>query len=238
VTAPKASDFYALRRTGIRDAVAGVAFLVGFIGAGPFGWAMMQADVNAGDMARGLLRFLAIVVAGGVAAGLAGLVLGTGIGRAWQWMHAAGRRPIPADHVDARVVAPHAKSSRPDVAYAIRYDGPAITGDVFAALLRDCAVYSAGVEEALSRTTNVGAWHETTLIGIVRVLSDGRRHAAVAEILVHPAYRRLGVGRELMHRAAALAGPAGLTVIAPRDSVRFFEKVGALRGPIALVLKA
>jgi GNAT superfamily N-acetyltransferase len=235
VTAPKASDFYALRRTGIRDAVAGVAFLAGFIGAGPIGWAMMQADVNAGDMARGLLRFLAIVIAGGVVAGVAGLAVGAGIGRAWQWMHAAGRRPIPVDPVDTRVDAPLAKSSRPDVAYAIRYEGEPSTED-YATLARASGTHGLS-PSTISGTANVGAWLDGAMVGIARVLTDGQRSAILVEILVDPRYRRIGIGRQLMQRAAAVAGPAGLTVVAPRDAVRFFEKVGALRGPIALLMK-
>jgi GNAT superfamily N-acetyltransferase len=238
VTAPKASDFYDIRRGWIRDAVAGVAFLVGFIGAGPVGWAMMQDDVNAGDMARGLLRFLGVVVVAGVAAGVAGLGAGTAIGWLWQRIHAAARRSVPPDSVEARTAAPGGRTARPDRAWAIRYDGATITDDAFAALLRACAIDPDGSATALARTINVGAWYETTLIGIVRVLSDGRRHAAVAEVLVHPDYRRLGVGRELMRRAAGQGGvAAGLTIAAPRDAVRFFEKIGALRGPTGLVLR-
>jgi GNAT superfamily N-acetyltransferase len=61
------------------------------------------------------------------------------------------------------------------------------------------------VADALKPTTNIGAWDNERLVGTVRVLTDGHFFATIPEILVLPEYQRQGIGRELMHRAVAVA---------------------------------
>jgi hypothetical protein len=48
-------------------------------------------------------------------------------------------------------------------------------------------------------------------VGIARVLTDGHRHAALAELVVDPEYRRRGIGKALVRRAgAAVQAPLSL----------------------------
>lgn len=95
----------------------------------------------------------------------------------------------------------------------------------------------AKIAEALSRTTNIGAFDTDRLVGCVRVLTDGYLFATIPEILVHPDYQRRGIGRELMNRALVAAPRHRLFFGAQPQSVAFFERTGAVRGPVGFVLR-
>ena len=56
----------------------------------------------------------------------------------------------------------------------------------------------------------VCAYRENRLIGFVNLAWDGGEHAFLLDTLVHPEFRRRGVGRELVKRAVAEAGERGL----------------------------
>lgn len=56
----------------------------------------------------------------------------------------------------------------------------------------------------------VCAYHQGRLIGFVNLAWDGGEHAFILDTLVHPGFRRRGVGRELVRRAVAEAGERGL----------------------------
>lgn len=91
------------------------------------------------------------------------------------------------------------------------------------------------VRSALDRSVNTGAWDDDTLVGAVRVLSDGYLFACVSEILVHPSYQRQGLGRRLMDEALATAPRGKLFLGAQPQSVEFFEALGYKRGPTGFV---
>ena len=55
----------------------------------------------------------------------------------------------------------------------------------------------------------VSAWDDERLVGFARAISDGATNAYVSTVAVLPAYRRQGIGRELMRRL--LDGRDGLT---------------------------
>jgi ribosomal protein S18 acetylase RimI-like enzyme len=87
----------------------------------------------------------------------------------------------------------------------------------------------AEVTTALARTINFGAWDDDQLVGSVRLLTDGYFLATVSEILVDPAYRRRGIGRELMRRVVA-AAPRGRPFFgAQPEAVDFFDRIGCER---------
>lgn len=73
----------------------------------------------------------------------------------------------------------------------------------------------------------ISAWHGDKLVGFTRGLSDRVRFAQVLEVLVHPDYRRRGIGRELVCRL--LDQPAmsvrGIILGTPDKKV-FYEKLG------------
>ena len=56
----------------------------------------------------------------------------------------------------------------------------------------------------------VCAYHENRLVGFVNLAWDGGEHAFILDTLVHPNFRRRGIGRELVRRAVAAAEEHGL----------------------------
>lgn len=56
----------------------------------------------------------------------------------------------------------------------------------------------------------VCADHQGHFIGFVNLAWDGGEHAFVLDTLVHPEFRRRGIGRELVRRAVAEAGAHGV----------------------------
>ena len=81
------------------------------------------------------------------------------------------------------------------------------------------------VERALAATTNFTAWHAGRLVGCARLLSDGYLFSTGPEILVDPAYRRMGVGAELM-RLVWEASPTSLGFGVQPGNEAFFESLG------------
>jgi ribosomal protein S18 acetylase RimI-like enzyme len=97
----------------------------------------------------------------------------------------------------------------------IRFDAAEPEPRAYAALLERAGLAGddeAALERALRRTTNVTAWHGHRLVGIARALTDGHRHAALAELLVDPEFRRRGIGRALARRVEA-AVPTTLSAV-------------------------
>ncbi len=56
----------------------------------------------------------------------------------------------------------------------------------------------------------VCAYDEARLIGFVNLAWDGGEHAFVLDTLVHPGFRRRGIGQELVRRAVAEAESRGV----------------------------
>jgi GNAT superfamily N-acetyltransferase len=56
----------------------------------------------------------------------------------------------------------------------------------------------------------VCVYQEARLIGFVNLAWDGGEHAFILDTLVHPEFRRRGIGRELVMRAVGEAGGRGL----------------------------
>jgi GNAT superfamily N-acetyltransferase len=75
----------------------------------------------------------------------------------------------------------------------------------------------------------VCAFHDEQLVGFVNIAWDGRDHAFLLDPRVHPAYRRRGIGRELVSRAAEAARERGcewLHVDYEPDLALFYERCG------------
>jgi GNAT superfamily N-acetyltransferase len=149
--------------------------------------------------------------------------------------HAGGRAAGPGAHAGA-----HGPGRSASTDLAIRYEtGFPMEG--FLALARRIwpNTYDAALTaRALDATINIGAWDGAQLVGTVRVLTDGYLFATVPEILVHPAYRRRGIGRELMLRAVEAAPRGKLFLGARPASEGFFRRIGAEPGPAGFVMRA
>ena len=126
------------------------------------------------------------------------------------------------------------------MALELTVDDPRFTAAAFLALVqrvwpRDYD--AAAVAAALARTTNLGVWDGDRLVGALRLLSDGYLFAVVPEMLVDPAYRRRGLGRQLLQAAVERAPRGRLFLGAQPGNEPFFEQVGLDRGPVGFVAR-
>ena len=82
---------------------------------------------------------------------------------------------------------------------------------------------------ALSKTLNITAYDGETLVGCLRILTDGYFFGTITEMLVHPEYQRQGIGSRLMGEAHALAGgkrDIAVYLVANEKAIPFYEKLG------------
>ena len=241
------SEFYAQRRTSIKDGVALFAFIAGWFAAAPYAWPYISRGFDdGGNAAHGVFVFLIIVFIAGVVSGALGLVLGGAIGAAWERHHRGHRAPErnEADTTEGSVSrAAGVKAARRQGSagseLSPRFEMSVETSD-YLALLRLVSTETLDVGRttaALSQTVNIAAWYEGMVIGVARVITDGYVYAAVADIVVHPDYQRHGVGRQLMNRAFD-ATPKGLLYVNARSgSTPFFERLGCERGTPGFVMR-
>jgi GNAT superfamily N-acetyltransferase len=74
-----------------------------------------------------------------------------------------------------------------------------------------------------------------TLIGFAKILTDRLLYTTVAEVLIHPDYRRQGVGREIMRQVEADWGHTPIFIAAFEYNREFFEACGYSVRPNMLV---
>jgi GNAT superfamily N-acetyltransferase len=68
----------------------------------------------------------------------------------------------------------------------------------------------AGFQQSLKACLfHITARHKGRLVGFVKVAGDGASHAFLLDPTVHPQFRRQGLGKELVTRAASLAAERG-----------------------------
>ncbi len=96
------------------------------------------------------------------------------------------------------------------------------------------------VERAVQATSLlVLAWDEDRLVGSTRVITDGVYYATIWDVIVHPDYRRQGVGYRLVEAAAAPFRHRGFSYIALYSVVGmepFYERLGFRRHPAGMRL--
>lgn len=92
------------------------------------------------------------------------------------------------------------------------------------------------MQKALARTINISAWDDGTLVGCIRILTDGYLFGTITELLVLKQYRGCGIGRELMRRAAEIS-PTSLFFGAQPEAAGFYEKLGIEKSLQSFVIK-
>lgn len=88
---------------------------------------------------------------------------------------------------------------------------------------------------ALSKTLNITAYDNDTLIGCIRILSDGYFFGTITELLVLPAYQHQGIGSTLLQLAKANT-PTTLYFGAQPGVETFYEKNGCQKGMQSYVI--
>lgn len=233
------SEFYSLRRNAITDMSAFFGFLLGFLGSAPIAWPYLQVGFQTAEIVKGFAWFIGITFGAGVVLGVAGLGVGRALGWLWENSHrvvrrakgqefalaAAPRSHVPYDPPRRAATVPSAASSS-NIRYAV-----GVAAEAFAELMISSRVVAPDLgrlQQAMTQTTNIGAWDGARLVGALRVLSDGYEWTVVTDIIVDPGYRRRGIGKELMQRAAA--GAAGKFAVAriPPGTEGFFRALDAL----------
>lgn len=82
---------------------------------------------------------------------------------------------------------------------------------------------------ALSATLNITARSEGSLVGCLRILTDGYYFATITEILVLPRFQGQGIGSRLLKLAKEFS-PASLYFGAQLGKEPFYEKNGFEKG--------
>ncbi len=82
---------------------------------------------------------------------------------------------------------------------------------------------------ALSKTLNITAYDGETLVGCLRILTDGYFFGTITEMLVLPVYQRQGIGSRLLQLARENT-PTMLYFGAQPDAEKFYEKNGCSKG--------
>ena len=78
-------------------------------------------------------------------------------------------------------------------------------------------------QAALSKTMNITAYDGKTLVGCLRILSDGCYFGTITELLVLPGYQKRGIGSRLLQLARENA-PTMLYFGAQPGLEEFYEK--------------
>lgn len=234
------SEFYSLRRNAITDLSAFFGFLVGFLGSSPIAWPYLQVGFQTQEIVKGFAWFIGITFGAGVVMAVVGMAVGRALGWLWEGSHKVVRRAkgqefalapaaavgvleprLPAQVRDDGVVL-----VQPAIRYAQRVDAHGLT-ELLARAGAD-APDPVRLRQAMMLTTNYGAWDGNRLVGTVRVLSDGYEWTVVTDIIVDPAYRRRGIGRELMVRAASQASGRFAVAQIPPGTEGFFRRLDVL----------
>ena len=82
---------------------------------------------------------------------------------------------------------------------------------------------------ALSNTLNITAYYGETLVGCLRILTDGYFFGTITEILVLPDHQRQGIGSRLLQLARENT-PTMLYFGAQPDAEKFYERNGCQKG--------
>lgn len=56
------------------------------------------------------------------------------------------------------------------------------------------------IEEMLKREISIGVWKDGTLIGFARAVSDGKFRAYIEDVVIHKAYQKSGIGKNLVSK--------------------------------------
>ena len=83
-------------------------------------------------------------------------------------------------------------------------------------------------QDALEKTLNITAYEGETLVGCLRILTDGYFFGTITELLVLPGYQGWGIGSRLL-RLAREHTPTLLYFGAQPGLEMFYEKIGCHR---------
>ena len=84
----------------------------------------------------------------------------------------------------------------------------------------------------------VTAWEEDLLVGISRALTDFSYATYLSDLAVRVSHQRSGIGKELIRRTQAAAGPeTALILLSAPAAVSYYPHIGFTQHPSAWFLK-
>jgi len=85
--------------------------------------------------------------------------------------------------------------------------------------------------EAIANSpTVISAWDNDLLVGLGNAITDGHLVVYFPHLLVHPAYRRQGIGTEIVNRLKAeYEGFHQQILVSKSESIPFYESCGFVR---------
>ena len=89
---------------------------------------------------------------------------------------------------------------------------------------------------ALSKTINISAYDGDTIVGCLRILTDGYYFGTITELLVLPEYQKQGIGSKLIQLAKENT-PTTLYFGAQPGVEVFYEKNGCQKGLQSYTIK-
>jgi ribosomal protein S18 acetylase RimI-like enzyme len=70
------------------------------------------------------------------------------------------------------------------------------------------------------------AWHESRLVGVARVLTDGVLYSYLCDLAVEPDFQRLGIGKMLIREVLSRCAGTDLVLRDSDISSTFYERIG------------
>lgn len=70
------------------------------------------------------------------------------------------------------------------------------------------------------------AWHDGTLIGAARAISDGFVSSAIYDVVVDPDYQKQGIGRKLMETLLSRLPKRSVMLVSTHGNEEFYRKLG------------
>jgi len=98
--------------------------------------------------------------------------------------------------------------------------------------------YKLATDELFTAVKNswyiISAYHNERLVGFGRIICDGVVHALILDMIVHPDYKRKGIGTKILNRMVEKCRSHNIRDIqlfCARDKIAFYEKSGFVPRP-------
>ena len=73
----------------------------------------------------------------------------------------------------------------------------------------------------------ISAWHQDTLVGVCRALTDFSYCCYLSDLAVHRAFQKQGIGRELIARVrSAIGEQVALILLSSPEAMEYYPKLG------------
>lgn len=73
----------------------------------------------------------------------------------------------------------------------------------------------------------ISAWHDMELVGVARSITDWVWSCYLADLAVHPAYKKSGIGRKLLHMTKEKVGEQCMVLLlSVPTAMEYYPKVG------------